>query len=123
MLCASAVSSTRHPAWGGGPDWGRWASPAVQVDVAQAMPDIATIAVLQHRAAVEAQAFNDQLNQALNSRICIEQAKGIVAEHLALDMEQSFAHLRGYARSNNRRLAEVAQEVIEGVLAPATLRA
>jgi len=96
--------------------------PTTDADVAQALADVATIAVLQHRAAEQAQVLNDQLHHALNSRICIEQAKGIVAEHLGLDMEQSFAHLRGYARSNNRRLAEVAQEVIDGALAPATLR-
>ena len=96
--------------------------PASDADVAQALADVATIAVLQHRAAIQAQVLNDQLNHALNSRIFIEQAKGIVAAHLGLDMEQSFAHLRGYARSHNRRLVEVAQEVIAGVLAPTALR-
>lgn len=83
---------------------------------ARALADIATIAILQHRAALEAQVLNDQLNHALNSRIVIEQAKGIVAERQGLNMEQAFAALRGHARGHNQRLAEVAQQVIDGTL-------
>jgi GAF domain-containing protein len=81
---------------------------------AQALADIATIAVLQHKAALEAQVLNEQLSNALNSRIVIEQAKGMISERRGLGMEQAFAVLRGHARNNNLRLAEVAQSVIEG---------
>ena len=63
------------------------------VDAAQALADVATIAILQHRAALEAQVVNEQLNHALNSRIVIEQAKGMVAEREGLNMEQAFAAL------------------------------
>jgi GAF domain-containing protein len=89
--------------------------------VAQAFADVATIAILQHRAALEAQVINEQLTHALNSRIVIEQAKGMVAERLNLDMELSFATLRNHARSHNLRLADVADAVIDGTIAPATL--
>jgi GAF domain-containing protein len=88
---------------------------------AQAMADVATIAILQHRAAVGAQALNDQLTHALNSRIVIEQAKGIVAERQNLDMEQAFSTLRNHARHHNLRLADVARDVIAGTLAPSAL--
>ena len=64
------------------------------LDAAQAFADVATIAILQHRAALEAQVLNEQLNHALNSRVVIEQAKGMVAEREGLDMEQAFARLR-----------------------------
>lgn len=91
------------------------------VDVAQAFADIATIAILQHRAARESQLVNEQLNHALNSRIVIEQAKGMLAERLDLTMEQGFSALRGYARDHNLRLADVANEVVTGALRSADL--
>jgi GAF domain-containing protein len=88
---------------------------------AQAFADVATIAVLQHRAAHEAQVVNEQLNHALNSRIIIEQAKGVLAERAGLDMEQAFARLRNHARNHNLRLVDVARDVISGALPAATL--
>jgi len=91
------------------------------VDAAQALADVATIAILSHRASLEAQVLNEQLNTALNSRIVIEQAKGVIAERSGLNMEQSFSLLRGYARTNNLRLQAVARDVIDGSLAPANL--
>jgi GAF domain-containing protein len=89
---------------------------SADVDAAQAFADVATIAVLQHRAALEAQVLNEQLTHALNSRIVIEQAKGMIAEREGLEMAESFALLRGHARSNNLRLADVARDIIGGVL-------
>lgn len=86
------------------------------VQAAQALADVATIAVLQHRAAHEAHVLNDQLNQALNTRIVIEQAKGMVAEHSGLDLEAAFHRLRHHARNRNRRLADVARDIVEGAL-------
>jgi GAF domain-containing protein len=88
---------------------------------AQALADIATIAILQNRATLQAQVVNEQLSRALNSRIVIEQAKGVLAERGSLDMEHAFARLRGYARTNNRRLVDVAHDVISGALAADTL--
>lgn len=79
---------------------------------AQAMADVATIAVLQHRAALEAQVVNDQLNYALNSRVVIEQAKGMIAERENLNMEEAFSALRNHARNHNLRLVDVARDVI-----------
>ena len=81
---------------------------------AQALADIATIAILQHRAAEEAQQVNDQLNLALNSRVVIEQAKGILAEREGCSMERAFSTLRDHARNHNLRLASLAEDVING---------
>ena len=94
---------------------------AADIEVAQAFADVATIAILQHRAAQEAQVINEQLTYALNSRIVIEQAKGMVAERLGLDMVRSFATLRSHARNHNVRLADVANAVIVGDLAATAL--
>ena len=94
---------------------------ATDTEVAQAFADVATIAILQHRAGLEAQRVNEQLQHALQSRIVIEQAKGMVAERSGLDMPQSFALLRTYARNHNLRLADVAGSVIGGALAVSAL--
>jgi hypothetical protein len=85
---------------------------------AQALADVATIAILQHRAAIQAHLVVDQLNHALNSRVMIEQAKGILAERSGLDMEGAFSWLRAHARNNNQLLVDVAQSIIDGRLAP-----
>jgi GAF domain-containing protein len=90
-------------------------------DAAQAFADVSTIAILQHRASVEAGVVNDQLSRALNNRVVIEQAKGVVAEHMGLTMEEAFDLLRGYARTHNLRLVDVATEVIGGGLAASAL--
>ena len=86
------------------------------VIVAQALADVATIALLQHRTAVAAEVVNEQLTGALNSRILIEQAKGILAERHQLDMEQAFGRLRSHARNNNQRLSDLAHELVHGTL-------
>lgn len=91
------------------------------IDSAQALADVATIGILQHRAAQEAQVLNEQLNHALNSRIVIEQAKGMVAERLGLEMDQAFSTLRHHSRNHNLRLADVAHSVIGGTLAVSAL--
>ncbi len=93
----------------------------VEIEAAQAVADIATIAILQHRATLEAQVVNGQLNLALNSRIVIEQATGMLAERRDVHVEQAFAALRNHARTHRLRLIDVAQGVIDGTLAPSAL--
>lgn len=94
---------------------------SADIEIAQAFADIATIAILQHRAVLEAQVINEQLTHALHSRVVIEQAKGMVAERLNLDMERSFAALRKHARNHNLRLVDVAAAVIGGTLTTSAL--
>lgn len=91
------------------------------IRAAQAFADVATIAVLQQRAVTEAHLVNDQLTHALNSRVTIEQAKGMVAQRTGVDMEASFNRLRTHARNHNLRLVELAQNVIDGTVAAASL--
>ncbi|GAA4808764.1 GAF and ANTAR domain-containing protein [Streptomyces ziwulingensis] len=81
--------------------------------VAQALADVATISLLQQRGARRSTVLNEQLQTALNSRVLIEQAKGKLAEREGIDMERAFSALRGYARSHNRRLSEVARAFID----------
>jgi AmiR/NasT family two-component response regulator len=53
-----------------------------------------------------------QLQGALNSRIVIEQAKGAVAQARGINVDEAFTVIRGYARSHNQRLTEVAHAII-----------
>ncbi|MEI5098871.1 ANTAR domain-containing protein [Streptomyces sp. PmtG] len=64
----------------------------------------------------ESRTLADQLQTALTSRLAIEQAKGILAARRSLSMDEAFTVLRGYARSHQRKLAGVAQDVVEGRL-------
>lgn len=90
------------------------------VTMAQALADVSTIAILQHQAARQAQALAEQLRGALSSRVAIEQAKGIIAERAGVDMAEAFARLRLHARASRRLLADVAQDVVDGLLPPGT---
>jgi GAF domain-containing protein len=94
---------------------------SADIDAAQALADVATITVLQYRSSLEAQRINEQLDHALNSRIVIEQAKGMVAEREGIDMEHAFARLRTHARSHNLRLVDLARDVITGSVPAAAL--
>jgi GAF domain-containing protein len=83
---------------------------------AQAMADIATISLLQERAVREARVLAEQLQRALNSRVVIEQAKGVLAERAQVNLDVAFNMLRTYARNHNRRLHDVAIAVISSLI-------
>ncbi|MBF6132515.1 GAF and ANTAR domain-containing protein [Nocardia otitidiscaviarum] len=91
--------------------------PAVLTDedlrVGQALADFATIGILHARILADSLVVNEQLTIALNSRVIIEQAKGMLAERANIDMDTAFHTLRRYARGGNHRLAELAQAVVE----------
>ncbi|MGD8165944.1 GAF and ANTAR domain-containing protein [Herbiconiux sp. P16] len=82
--------------------------------VARALADVATIGILQERALRESDVAREQLQHALDSRVLIEQAKGVLAQTERIDMHEAFTVLRDRARHSGRRLSVVAQEVIDG---------
>ena len=82
--------------------------------IGQALADIATIGLLQQRAIHRGDVITEQLQAALNSRILIEQAKGLLSERLGINVADAFTLLRRAARSRNRRLSELAQALIDG---------
>lgn len=92
------------------------ALPAADQRAAQSLADVATISILQHRLAGEAEVVRRQLQRALDSRIVIEQAKGILAERSNLAIDEAFSLLRRYARDHNRQLSQLAQAVIDGAV-------
>jgi hypothetical protein len=85
--------------------------PTIQ-PVAQAMADVATIAILQERGGRRREVLNVQLQSALTSRVVIEQAKGVLAARLDVGMEEAFERLRRRSRDDRRRLVEIAEEVV-----------
>lgn len=89
--------------------------------VAQGLADVATIAILQYRTALNAQTLNDQLSNALNSRIIIEQAKGIISQATNCDMTEAFARLRAHSRNHNELLTEIARSIVLGTTSPRSL--
>lgn len=86
--------------------------------LAQAFADVASVALIQDRSAADSHQVTSQLQGALDSRIVIEQAKGILAHHGSLDMEQAFAALRHFSRNHNQRLTDVARTLTSRQLDP-----
>jgi transcriptional regulator with GAF, ATPase, and Fis domain len=82
--------------------------------IGQALADIATVGLLQQRAIRARDVLTEQLQTALNSRVLIEQAKGLLAERMQIDVEQAFTILRSTARNRNQRLSALAQGLVDG---------
>jgi len=79
---------------------------------ARAFADVATIGILHERSLRESNVVKEQLQNALNSRILIEQAKGVIAHKNTVSVDDAFTLLRSYARSNQRGIAEVAADIV-----------
>jgi GAF domain-containing protein len=89
------------------------------LQVVQAMADIATIGILQARHIRDQSVLATQLETALQSRVNIEQAKGVVAERNAIDVDEAFVLIRRFARSTNRLLGDTAAGIVDGSLTDA----
>ena len=93
-----------------------------EMEIAQAMAEMAAIGLIQERALRERNLLTEQLQAALNSRVVIEQAKGMLAEYLTMTVDDAFKLLRRYARDHNRKLSEIASEVVRRKIPAAALR-
>lgn len=88
----------------------------------QALADVATIGLLQERAVRESGLIAEQLQTALNSRVLIEQAKGVLRARAGVDVDEAFRLMRNHSRRNNQLLRDVATAVIDSSLTPQQLR-
>jgi GAF domain-containing protein len=86
------------------------------VRVAQGLADIATIGILQHRAIEDANELSAHLEAALDSRIVIEQAKGILAQHDQISVDNAFTRIRSFARAHQLLLSATARQIVDGTL-------
>jgi GAF domain-containing protein len=83
------------------------------VRVAQALADVATIGIVQERALRESIVVQQQLQGALDTRVVIEQAKGVVAHVHGVSTDDAFAIMRRHARDHRVKLAEVAAQLVD----------
>jgi transcriptional regulator with GAF, ATPase, and Fis domain len=90
--------------------------------VAQGLADIATIGLLHERAARDQLALSEQLQTALQSRILIEQAKGVLSERTGTSVEAAFRLMRAHARRTGSLLTTIADGVVTGSLGVAQLQ-
>lgn len=86
--------------------------------LAQAFADVVTISILQKRAVQHTTLVVAQLQHAVDSRVVIEQAKGMLAERHAMTMDAALVVPRRHARDRNHKLADVAAGVIRGEIDP-----
>lgn len=99
-----------------------WPLDPDDIKVVQALADVATIAIIQERAIAEAELLTEQLQGALNTRIVIEQAKGIIARTHGVSVDAAFDLLRSHARGTQQRLAALAHDVVTGTAVVPALR-
>lgn len=89
------------------------AAPEDDVLAAQAFADVATIGILHERTLRESAVLSEQLQSALNSRIVIEQAKGVVSHTRGVSIDDAFTLIREYARSHSMGLSIVAARIVD----------
>lgn len=87
---------------------------AGQLFIGQALTDVAATNLRQERELHELRTQSARLQHALNSRVRIEQAKGVVAVQASVSVNEAFELIRHYARSTNQKLADVTEDLTTG---------
>jgi GAF domain-containing protein len=82
------------------------------IQVVQALADVAAIGLLQERAIRRGEILTEQLQGALNSRIIVEQAKGALAQARGISVDEAFELLRAHSRNHNQRLVDIASAIV-----------
>lgn len=83
---------------------------------ARGLADVATISIVQERTIRSAGVAREQLQRALDSRVLIEQAKGVISHTHRIDMDTAYQLIRHHARSSETLLSVVAVDIIAGTL-------
>jgi GAF domain-containing protein len=82
------------------------------IAVARVLADMATGYVVSTSKLRQQEQLNEQLQQALDSRVVIEQAKGITAHHRGVTVDQAFQLMRRHARNHNASMRSVACAIV-----------
>ncbi|MEU4621916.1 ATP-binding protein [Actinoplanes sp. NPDC023801] len=91
------------------------------VRLGQALANVTTVGLLQHRTVAQRLVLGEQLRHVLNTRVLIEHAKGVVAERLGVDIDTASDELLRHSERTGHPLGEFARAVLDGD--PATARA
>jgi GAF domain-containing protein len=95
---------------------------ADDIELGQALADVATIGLLQERAVRESELLAEQLRAALITRVLIEQAKGVFSARAGVGVDEAFQVMRAASRRTQRPLRDLAAAVIDGSLTPDQLQ-
>lgn len=79
----------------------------------QALASAAAIAIFTQRGLHDQQLLSEQMHAAMESRVTIEQAKGVLATRADITMDAAFERMRRHARHRQQRLTALALQVIE----------
>ena len=82
------------------------------IEAGRTLADIATAYLVRAGELSEAHDLSRELQHALDSRVIIEQAKGVLSRHHAVSVDEAFGLLRSYSRRNSVRLRDVANAVV-----------
>jgi GAF domain-containing protein len=93
-----------------------WTVSAQDMDAVQALADVAAVGLVQQRLARESGVVAEQLENALHSRVTIEQAKGLVATKAHVDIDDAFGILEAYAVASGSAVVAVAQDVVDRII-------
>lgn len=88
------------------------------VHLAQSLADVATIGILNERTIRDARTLSEQLQGALDSRVIIEQAKGVLAERHGVSPGEAFERIRRYSRGNKTNLRDVSRRIVHEGFVP-----
>lgn len=83
---------------------------------AQLLANVASGYIVNWRALDEKTTLTQQLQRALDSRVVVEQAKGMIAGRNGVDVSEAFQRLRKYSRDTQTKIHEVARQVVDGEL-------
>ena len=82
------------------------------IAVAGVLADVATSYVVNASKLRQQEQLSEQLQQALESRVIIEQAKGITAQQKSVSVDDAYQMIRRHARNNNASLRVVAEAIV-----------
>lgn len=89
--------------------------------ILEALASVATIGLLQEPTPRQREVLAEQVQATIDRQVTVEQATGVVAESLGLDVDDAFRLLRRHGRRHRLSLSAVADGVLDGSVAPAAL--